>query len=131
LYSLSQLGRASNTKNSNHRALCVHSGNQHGLADLRFPHVEPVRSELVNEIALLAKSLVQSRPLANGHYSVVVIFWAEGYNFDFGLMSGSRTTDATTLKTKRTKVCPYAVSHHSLYVSCVTDMCMHKYVQHV
>jgi len=101
--------------------LCVHSGNQHGLANLRFPEVEPASSALerINEIALLAKNLVKSRPLANGHYPVVVIFWAGGYNFDFGLMSGSRTTDATTLKTKFTKVCSYAVSHHSLYVVCL------------
>ena len=70
----------------------------------------------VDEVALLAKSLEHSQPLANGHYSVMVIFGAGGYNSHFGLMSGSRTTDATTLKTKLTKVCSYAVSHHSLYV---------------
>ena len=128
------IGAALNAQNSNHRALCVHSGNQDGLANFRFPEVEPASSALerINEIALLAKSLVQSRLLANGHYSVVVIFGAGGYNFDFiFLMSGSRTTDATTLKTKLTIVCSYAVSHHSLYVWCVTDMCVHEYVQHV
>ena len=110
--------------------LCVHSGNQHGLADLRFPQVEPLISSLerVNEIALLAKSLENSQPLANVHYSVVVIVWAGGYNSDFGLMSGSRTTDATTLKTKRTKVCSYAVSHHSLYVCLMCDGHVYAYV---
>ena len=83
---------AFNAKNSNHGALCGHSGNQHGLANLRFPEVEPASSalELVDEIPLLAKGFEHSRTLANGHYPVVVIFGAGGYNFDFIFLMSPR-----------------------------------------